>query len=152
MRYCSSSSSSLHCVKISKKVLVKLWNLMGHLSPRKQVRPSASICMELKSQIFPIFTVPFWKSVFSLVLRKTSIKMTIDLPNIFDRNCPLRTLETVAFWSINISKFSAEYAPISPLTARPLSARVISLSLKISRFFVLKRLDSLWTGGWKTGE
>ena len=47
-------------------------------------------------QIFPIFTVPFWKRIFSLIL-KTSVKMRIDLPNIFDRNCPLRTLEMVAF-------------------------------------------------------
>ena len=43
-------------------------------------------------QIFPIFTVPFWKGVFSLIL-KTSMKTRIDLPNIFDRNCPFRTLE-----------------------------------------------------------
>ena len=43
-------------------------------------------------QIFPIFTVTFRKGVFSLIF-KTSTKIRIDLPNIFDRNCPFRTLE-----------------------------------------------------------
>ena len=39
--------------------------------------------------------------------------MTIDLENILDRICPLRTLE-MAFQSTKISKFLGEYAPRPP--------------------------------------
>ena len=37
------------------------------------------------------------------------MKMTINLVNILDRNCPLRTLE-MAFQSIKSSKFVGEHA------------------------------------------
>ena len=55
--------------------------------------------------------------------------MTIDLENILDRICPLRTLET-AFQSTKISKFSREACPQTPLVAGPFSARLIHQLLK----------------------
>ena len=50
--------------------------------------------------------------------------MTIDLENILDRICPLRTLE-MAFQSTKISKFSGGACPQTPLVAGPFSARLI---------------------------
>ena len=41
------------------------------------------------------------------------MKMTIDLANILDRNCPLSTLE-MAIESIKISKLSRDPTPPSP--------------------------------------
>ena len=50
--------------------------------------------------------------------------MTIDLENILDRICPLRTPE-MAFQNTNISKFSGGPCPHIPLVAGPFSARLI---------------------------
>ena len=55
--------------------------------------------------------------------------MTIDLENILDRICPLRTLE-MAFQSTKISKFSGGACPQTPLVVGPFSARLIRRSLK----------------------
>ena len=70
--------------------------------------------------------------------------MTIDLENILDRICPLRTLE-MAFQSTKISKFSGGACPQTPLVVGPFSARLIRRSLKDKnpRFYILKKLDSL---------
>ena len=69
---------------------------MGHLSLRKKNKFGLSLFIPAwTSQIFTVKTggkrSPFWGSVISLVL-KTSTKMMINLPEIFDRNCPLRGL------------------------------------------------------------
>ena len=50
--------------------------------------------------------------------------MTVNLENILDRICPLRTLET-AFQNTKISKFSGGACPQSPLVALPFSTRLI---------------------------
>ena len=50
--------------------------------------------------------------------------MTIDLENILDRICPLRTLE-MAFQSTKISKFSGGACPQTPLVVGPFTARLI---------------------------
>ena len=55
---------------------------------------------------------------------KISIKRTIDLGNILDRICPLRTLE-MAFKSTKISKFSGGACPQTPLVVCPFTARLI---------------------------
>ena len=56
--------------------------------------------------------------------------MTIDLENILDRICPLRTLE-IAFQSTKISKFSGGGMPQTPLVPGPFFiARLIGRSLK----------------------
>ena len=70
--------------------------------------------------------------------------MTIDLENILDRICPLRTLE-MAFQSTKISKFSGGACPQTPLVVGPFSARLTRRSLKNkkTRFYILKKLDSL---------
>ena len=70
--------------------------------------------------------------------------MTIDLENILDRICPLRTLE-MAFQSTKISKFSGGACPQTPLVVGPFSARLTRRSLKNKkpRFYILKKLDSL---------
>ena len=69
--------------------------------------------------------------------------MTIDLENILDRICPLRTLE-MAFQSTKISKFSGGACPQTPLVAGPFSARLIRRWLKKNpRVYVLKKLDYL---------
>ena len=70
--------------------------------------------------------------------------MTIDLENILDRICPLRTLE-MAFQSTKISKFSGGACPQTPLVVGPFCARLIRRSLKNKkpRFYILKKLDSL---------
>ena len=53
---------------------------------------------------------------------KMSIKITINLANILDRNCPLRTLEMV-FQSIKTSKFSGGAGLLNPL---PFGTHVIN--------------------------
>ena len=69
--------------------------------------------------------------------------MTIDLENILDRICPLRTLE-MAFQSTKISKFSGGADP-DPPSAWPLFYRSPDWSVikKNPRFYILKKLDSL---------
>ena len=61
--------------------------------------------------------------------------MTIDLENILDRICPLRTLE-MAFQSTKISKFSGGACSQTPLVAGPFSARLIRRWLKKPHEFV----------------
>ena len=61
--------------------------------------------------------------------------MTIDLENILDRICPLRTLE-MAFQSTKISKFSGGACPQTPLVAGPLSASLIRRRLKEPHNFI----------------
>ena len=70
--------------------------------------------------------------------------MTLNLENILDRICPLRTLE-MAFQSTKISKFSGGECPQTPLVAAgPFSTRLIRRLLKKNpRFYILKKLDSL---------
>ena len=82
----------------------------------------------------------------ALVLEETqteiSMKITIDLANILDKNCPLRTLE-MAFQSIKILKLSGGPCPYT----RPNES-----NLQRSRDFpiyLLKRLDSLASKGTK---
>ena len=53
--------------------------------------------------------------------------MTIDLENILDRICPLRTLE-MAFQSTKISKFSGGACLQTPLVPGPFSACLIDRS------------------------
>ena len=65
--------------------------------------------------------------------------MTIDLVNILDKNCPLRTPE-MAFQRIKSSKFSGGECPQTILAARPFSTGLIK---KISWFYSLKRLISI---------
>ena len=64
--------------------------------------------------------------------------MAINLVNISDKNCPLRTLE-MAFQRIQFSIFSGRMPP-DPLGAHPFSTHLIE---KISQFYILKRLDSM---------
>ena len=80
---------------------------------------------------------------------KISIKMTIDLENILDRICPLRTLE-MAFQSTKISKFSGGACPQTPLVVGPFTARLIHrwLKNKKTRFYILKKFDSLSVLTW----
>lgn len=59
--------------------------------------------------------------------------MTIDLVNILDKNCPLRTPE-MAFQRIKSSKFSGGECPQTILAARPFSTGLIK---KISWLFLL---------------
>ena len=59
--------------------------------------------------------------------------MTIDLVNILDKNCPLRTPE-MAFQRIKSSKFSGGECPQTVLAARPFSTGLIQ---KISWLFLL---------------
>ena len=61
--------------------------------------------------------------------------MTIDLENILDRICPLRTLE-MAFQSTKISKFSGGACPQTPLVPGPFSACLIDRSLKKNHDFI----------------
>ena len=61
--------------------------------------------------------------------------MTIDLENILDRICPLRTLE-MAFQSTKISKFSGGAWPQTPLVPGPFSACLIHRSLKKKHDFI----------------
>ena len=63
------------------------------------------------------------------------LKMTIDLANILDRNCCLQ--------SIKISKFSGEQALNHPLQLAPPVFKGFIIGLKISHFYIFKRLDSL---------
>ena len=65
--------------------------------------------------------------------------MAIDLVDILDKNCPLRTPE-MAFQRIKSSKFSGGECPQTLLAARPFSAGLIK---KISWFYSLKRLISI---------
>ena len=75
---------------------------------------------------------------------KISIKRTIDLENILDRICPLRTLE-MTFQSTKISNFSGGECPQTPLVVGPFTARLIRRWLKNKKtpFYILKRFDSL---------
>ena len=88
--------------------------------------------------------------------KKNKHKMTIDLVDILDKNCPLRTPE-MAFQRIKSSKYSGGECPQTFLAARPFS---VGLVKKISWFYSLKRLISIhlvlidqiffWGGGgWK---
>ena len=61
--------------------------------------------------------------------------MTIDLENILDRICPLRTLE-MAFQSTKISKFSGGACPQIPLVAGPFNAHLIRRWLKKTYDFI----------------
>ena len=79
---------------------------------------------------------------------KISIKRTIDLENILDRICPLRTLE-MAFQSTKISKFSGRESPQTPLVVGPFTARLPCwLKNKKTRFYILKKFDSLSVLTW----
>ena len=62
--------------------------------------------------------------------------------NVLDSKCPFRMLE-MAFQSIKISKLSGEAGP-HPLAAHaPLALASFIDDWKTSRFYILKRLDSL---------
>ena len=67
--------------------------------------------------------------------------MTIDLENILDRICPLRTLE-MAFQSTKISKFYGGACPQTPLVAGPFSARLIG------QWFKKKTHDFKYLKSW----
>ena len=49
----------------------------------------------------------YWESTVSM-------KLTINLANILDRNYPLRTLEMAQFQNIKIQNFLGEHAPQHP--------------------------------------
>ena len=74
---------------------------------------------------------------------KNNIKRTIDLENILDTICPLRTLE-MAFQSTKISKFSGGACPQTPLVVGPFNARLIHRCLKNKKtpFYIHKKFDS----------
>ena len=63
--------------------------------------------------------------------------MRIDLENILDRICPLRTLE-MAFQSTKISKFSEGACPQTPLVAGSFNAHLIR------RWFFFKKNTILY--------
>ena len=67
--------------------------------------------------------------------------MTIDIPNILNRNCLLRTLE-IAFQSIKISKVSRGACHIAP----PPAARVFDAC--VFRLWLNRRTLFLYSKGW----
>ena len=68
--------------------------------------------------------------------------MTIDLENILDRICPLRTLE-MAFQSTKISKFSGGACPQTPPTGWPLHCSPDSSVIKKQ-----KKHDFIYLKSW----
>ena len=90
-----------------------------------------------------------WLLLSEVTPIKISIKRTIDLENILDRICPLRTLE-MAFQSTKISKFSGGTCPQTPLVAGPFTARLIHRWLKNKKtdFYILRKFDSLSVLTW----